>query len=290
MLLMLVGDKEEESLDTFHISRHTVDSMALPSPFAFLDWDESAMSLTVSPAADGKRWGLISIDGASAEDIIKIAKKESASLGGNSSWLHNFATMFPNYCLMAAPSQADSFVITGEANVELEDLETHEIESYTFPASEEAYEAAVQSWKHDSDSDEALAAAEKSAAQSRSHAKKAALDNNDDNDDDYEDVATDDEEDDDDDEGDTAAAEKKHHLESIAQMLDAVNSTAATALRLTPKMMRSAWKAAGGLLPTEDEEMAFLSQPQNHATASFIHDMIGGQEGRMGGQQECHQQ
>mmetsp|Transcript_43118 Transcript_43118/g.49975 ORF Transcript_43118/g.49975 Transcript_43118/m.49975 type:complete len:259 (-) Transcript_43118:24-800(-) len=258
--------------------------MSLPSPFAFLDWDESSLSLIVAATTDGKKWGLISVDGVSTETIIQAAKKESLSSGNGSNWLHNFATMFPNYCLMASTQQADSFVITGEAHVELEDLDSHEIEEHTFPASEEAYEAAVAAWKHDACSDEAIAAAEKSAAQTKQNSKKHDTDNDDDE---YEDVDTEDGEGEGDD--DDEATEKKHHLEVVAQMLDAANATAATALRLTPKMMREAFQAAGGQLASDEEELSYLSQSENQVIASFIQEMVGGHDPRMGGQ-ECHQQ
>ncbi|CUG86293.1 Hypothetical protein, putative [Bodo saltans] len=249
--------------------------MSLPSPFRYLEWNAETNGLIVEPALPktSKRWGLISVDGVSTEELVKTAKTNDGA-----TWLHNFAVMLPNYVLMAAPSQADTFVISGIAHVEVEDLDSHEIEELTVDATEEAFDEAIRSWKHDLDS----------AAPTKPHTEGQPPQHNfspmhgmggDDSDDDYEDVDEEEEEG----EEKQQYMEKRQLLDQFAMMLDLTNKMAKK-FQLTPTQMRSAFTAAGGVLLTQEEEGVYAKS--HDATASFLQTASAASNG----QQQCPQQ
>lgn len=258
--------------------------MSLPSPFRYLEWSEDTSSLIVEPALpkSTKRWGLVSVDGVPVEALVKTAKDND----GDKKWLHNFAVMLPNYVLMAAESQADTFVITGEAKLEVEDLETHEIEELVVDATEEAFEAAIRSWKHDLDNvraagDSALDASE-GVSKSSKQPRFDPMHGMGGDDDEY----IDDDDDDDDDEHSEekqAYMEKRQLLDQFAMMLDLTNKMAKK-FQLTPAQMRKAFSEAGGVLLTQEEEGDYAKS--DHATASFLKTAAAASNGA----QQCPQQ
>lgn len=246
--------------------------MSLPSPFSFLDWDAKACTIlvrTTDQSTADKLWGLVSVDGTPAEAIIGAAKKEE----GDKKWMHNFAVMFPNYALMASMNHGSSFVVTGNASVELEDLDSHEITEMTLEATDDAYLNALQNWTHDNDH---LNAKQKEEVETNGEGN---------GDEDYEDVDEDDEEGE---EQSESYLDKRHNLDAVAAMFDAANRFAVKQFGLTPKQLRQAFVAAGGKLLTTDEELAYASK--DLATQTFLQEAAAAGGGEGGAPPNCPQQ
>jgi hypothetical protein len=250
--------------------------MSLPSPFRYLEWVAETNVLIVEPAVpkSAKRWGLISVDGVPLEELVKTARANDGA-----TWLHNFAVMLPNYVLMAAPSQADTFVVSGTAHLELEDLESHEIEELSVEATEEAFDAAIRSWKDDADvANNKPRGDGESKSQQHTFSPMHGMGGGDD-DNDYEDVDEEDEEG----EEKQKYMEKRQLLDQFAMMFDLTNKLAKK-FQLTPTQMRQAFTAAGGVLLSQEEEGAYAKS--DDATASFLQTASAASNGA----QQCPQQ
>ena len=247
----------------------------LQSPFTFLSWEASTASLIVSTVQKpNKRWSLISIDGVSTESIIATAKKED---GDN--WLENFAVMFPNFVLLSTPDQSQSFLLKGSANLEVEDLDTHEIEELSdCEATQEAYETAVATW-----APEGPVKASKSASKSRK-----TEDDVENHDDEYEDVDQDEDNAEDDEEDELpekreAYIAKRNALKIFEGLIES-GCAMAVNLNLTPKDIREAFVAAGGkVIGPEDEIVLADSDP---ATGTYLQEAAAA----AGQGQQCPQQ
>lgn len=257
----------------------------LQSPFTFLSWEASTSSLIVSTVQQpNKRWSLISIDGVSLERIIAVAKAEE----GDDKWLENFAVMFPNFVLIASPDQSQSFLLKGSANLEVEDLDTHEIEELSdCEATQEAYESAVATWAPElPKSRNPTSGGKKQRSVSKSQQEdEHHHDDDEDGDGDEEDEADEHEENDDDDdelpEKREAYIAKRNALKVFEGLIEA-GCAMAVNLNLTPKDIRDAFLAAGGKNITPEDEIELTDS--DPATGTYLQEAAAGQG------QQCPQQ
>lgn len=113
------------------------------SPFTSFSWngETNQFEVTLAKSADTK-FGLISVDGVSADDLIAEAKSQQ-----HVNWLSDFPAMFPTYVMSRVSVPSKCFVQSAKAVVELEDLETHEIDESKCDATDDNYHTACETWQ-----------------------------------------------------------------------------------------------------------------------------------------------